>query len=1302
MNAGTAVGKAYVKVAVDGRGMNKAIAKELDDIDFGKVSKASGRKVAENMKQVNAELKKSVNVGLSDASRAMENDRQMSRAVAKTIGEAFDAGKMAPVIQRAGERAGITFGTDFDHAVNRTFLESFGRQMEKTIRKGKVDLTDFVREVETAADGMWLPGPDFDRIVAALTKLEADRQKVADKATADRIKAEEKATEAKAKAEQKISDDKAKAEQKISDDKAKAEKRIADDKAKADAKRLRDNAAEELRLRMKAQTEKADRREKTPDRVGALFGRGSRSNTLNLLGGAVAGAMKLSRSLWRMSKRVVGAAKSIGDAFMDGFKNAAEGASTFQKVMSGMGAAGARAGALGAKALAAIAAAAPAVVAAIVVVTMVLSVLASVIGALIGVAAALASTITVALVGGLVILGGALTAVVGAAGLATLAFMSMNEEQKKLLSESMKPLVAETKAVGQAIMKEMVPAFSVWGENLKATVALLRPIAPAMGQAFADAGTIITRSLAGPGFKNLRDSFGIHLPNIIRNLSVVMGTTMNGFAGMFAAIMPTVGRFAGYLADVGTRFSNWANSAKGQNAISDFMVKAEKSLKSLWGALTEFGGVLKSVLFSKEAVNAGASMFDSIKKKFKQMHDAIMKAVENGDLEKWFKDAKKFGGQLWDAVEGLYAIFTALYNSGVLANVGSGLSKFGAYAKATAAVLDPLVTIVNAAYDAIKGLTLGILGFGGFGKLVPGGVTMKGLNSLAWTLEKVAGLIDKVNNKKVNPKKPSVSAVSGDDKRTPRTSSATVSGSRLRGQLFDTGGVLNHGGVAVNLSGKPERILSPRQTENFERIISGLAEVLSTPRWEVDPEPARDLPDSYGSYGSSDEYTGSLPRNPSTKKGKRRNPYVKWAKSLIKYAPSMTTQWQRDLVQVNKSVATSLNTANKSKSLEDTRNLLTDSMVELRDTGADNRKEAQANLNEAAARLANAKSKKAAKAALKAVRKAQADLKKAKAAEAQMKKASDILNAQRVVKKENVDKLLSGAKVSNATLSDYALAREKLAVTIDEANAKLTEAIQMRDGYASSVTEAMKSFGSLVSAEKRVIDGVEQALSAGDITGNLQNKLAELQAFQQKLRLLTASGLSDAAYKQLVDAGIATGTEYADAILAGGAGAVGQINDLVGQIDLISEGIGKETSTRLYQAGVDTAQGILDGLKSLDAELEAAAKALGDMIAAEVKKALGIKSPSKVMFDMMGHVGDGIALGLGAQDRKVMTASTSLSNTLTGAIYPSPMAAQRYGYGASDKVSGNDMRPIELTVVTPTQDPTAVAHEAINELVGRL
>lgn len=41
--------------------------------------------------------------------------------------------------------------------------------------------------------------------------------------------------------------------------------------------------------------------------------------------------------------------------------------------------------------------------------------------------------------------------------------------------------------------------------------------------------------------------------------------------------------------------------------------------------------------------------------------------------------------------------------------------------------------------------------------------------------------------------------------------------------IFDDGGVLNgRGGVAMNLSGKPERVLDPRTTDNFERLTNAL------------------------------------------------------------------------------------------------------------------------------------------------------------------------------------------------------------------------------------------------------------------------------------------------------------------------------------------------------------------------------------------------------------------------------------------------------------------------------------------------
>ncbi|MDO4630880.1 MAG: phage tail tape measure protein [Corynebacterium sp.] len=43
-----------------------------------------------------------------------------------------------------------------------------------------------------------------------------------------------------------------------------------------------------------------------------------------------------------------------------------------------------------------------------------------------------------------------------------------------------------------------------------------------------------------------------------------------------------------------------------------------------------------------------------------------------------------------------------------------------------------------------------------------------------------------------------------------------------RARLYDTGGILPHGATAVNLSGRPERILSPQQTDAFDQLAKVL------------------------------------------------------------------------------------------------------------------------------------------------------------------------------------------------------------------------------------------------------------------------------------------------------------------------------------------------------------------------------------------------------------------------------------------------------------------------------------------------
>lgn len=47
-------------------------------------------------------------------------------------------------------------------------------------------------------------------------------------------------------------------------------------------------------------------------------------------------------------------------------------------------------------------------------------------------------------------------------------------------------------------------------------------------------------------------------------------------------------------------------------------------------------------------------------------------------------------------------------------------------------------------------------------------------------------------------------------------------GGLVRAGLFDTGGMLASGGVAVNQSGQPERVLSPEQTKAFDQLIAAI------------------------------------------------------------------------------------------------------------------------------------------------------------------------------------------------------------------------------------------------------------------------------------------------------------------------------------------------------------------------------------------------------------------------------------------------------------------------------------------------
>lgn len=977
--------------------------------------------------------------------------------------------------------------------------------------------------------------------------------------------------------------------------------------------------------------------------IGGMLGAGSRNNFLNLFGKSLGNVIGLV-------DKAGSAVKPLFAAFNSGFSQAAEGASFLQKTLGGLSQMGVTAGATGSKMFTGLISSGPAAAAAIALVVVAMSVMVSVASALLAIVTALTATIVSGLTGALLVLGGALSAVVAAGGLLTAAFMSMTDAQKTLLKDAFQPLKAEMVGIGQIMLQDMVPAFATWSANLQKALMLAVPVAQVMGAAFAEAGNTLTASFSGPGFQAFANALGVYLPSIVQNLSLALGSFLNGLTGTFAALMPFVNQFAGYLAQVAERFSQWANSAGGQNAIVDFTTRALASLQSLWNFVREFTGFLADVLFSPEAQNFGNGMFDGLARSF----EGLRQKIADGALEKWFEDAARFGAQLWSVIQGIGDVIGVLNSSGVLGAVATSLGVLATIMKFAADltnILQEALGFLGGAFGPLGGAMVLFLG--------PIGLVVSALGHLVDTAKWAFSILNAI---------PGVNIGGGGGGTMPMSDLTDA----VNKGLSDGKAVQGKDNALANRASDAARATAPTMPGLINSGNNALAQT------------------GVGSGGTKAQ--AKIP--------KYVNPYVEWANKLIKDGPTMAQKIKTAMKALNKQIVSAITDAETSTDSAAVRKSMIAMGGTIRDSAAQTVSTAQSALNSAAQSLAGATSKSAAKKALAEVKKTQKDLAAAVKSQKALNKAASIVAGQGIIREDNVQKLMRGYMAGNATLAEYAEARERLAVQIDAANQKLADAISMRDQYNSQVSESVRSFGSILTAQAQTINGVQQALTAGDITSNLTDRLTKIRDFQSNLRILLAQGLSNAAYKQIVDGGVEEGGAIADALIKGGTGAIGQVNDLVGQIDGVAANLGLETSSRLYQAGVDAAQGLVDGLNSLSGQLDSAAARLGDSIAASLKRALGIASPSKVMYAAMGYVGDGLEEGLDDQQKRVGLAATRLSDQ----IRISPAAAEYANMQAAPRVSGNsdDPRIGTLIVQTPTEDPKAVAQEVVNEIVGRL
>ena len=277
-------------------------------------------------------------------------------------------------------------------------------------------------------------------------------------------------------------------------------------------------------------------------------------------------------------------------------------------------------------------------------------------------------------------------------------------------------------------------------------------------------------------------------------------------------------------------------------------------------------------------------------------------------------------------------------------------------------------------------------------------------------------------------------------------------------------------------------------------------------------------------------------------------------------------------------------------------------------------------------------------AANKEAKAAKKELKNAKTTAAKEKAKTKLAKAQTKAAKA---KATYDTKTLKLQQDNYFKKKEKLKTVskqydaileeIDDAKDDLKAAKQERDDYNESVTEQYSDISSFDAGYDRYMK-------------RMQNQYDDNVEFQKKLKKLQDMGLDDGLYKQLVADG-ADAIPFMDELIGKGKSGVKELNKMQKKIDDSAASLGKQTSSHLYQAGVDTAQGVLDGLRDKKAELEKTMEDLADSMVNAIKKKLKIKSPSRVFMGVGDYMMKGLDKGIAAGGVQVAKTTADVGNT---------------------------------------------------------
>ncbi|SFF11379.1 phage tail tape measure protein, TP901 family, core region [Actinacidiphila alni] len=255
-------------------------------------------------------------------------------------------------------------------------------------------------------------------------------------------------------------------------------------------------------------------------------------------------------------------------------------------------------------------------------------------------------------------------------------------------------------------------------------------------------------------------------------------------------------------------------------------------------------------------------------------------------------------------------------------------------------------------------------------------------------------------------------------------------------------------------------------------------------------------------------------------------------------------------------------------------------------------------------------------------------------------------------------------KIANSLYVDFGSHHKQLQAVVAKDNDLLRNLAANRDNVAARLKSAQSNLASLQKAwsdeKSGIASGIMQnasiitqspdegrAVNANDVLDQMRDRVQAAKAFAAELDELHKKGLRSDLIEQLANAGVDQAGATALALAAASKGQIAEMNRDQAGMQAQAGQTGKLVADAMYGAGIKSAQGLIRGLKSQEASIEAQMLRIALAMQKAIKKALGIHSPSQVFADLGQFIPQGLAVGIEAGTHHATAAVAAMASAVS-------------------------------------------------------